>query len=297
MRARVALTPLLATLLLFASAALPRIALATPSLDGCTGVLHLHEPASEGVVVDTPGVWCLDQDLVTDVDAVDGVIVMITVAAEDVTIDCRGHRIEFLGNADVSRGVSTFDYRHRTVIRNCDVRGFSNAIAAGGADYLIEDNLVQASRPSLYGDGTAIQGYGTGTIRNNRIHDAISLGIGATDSAQVTGNLIDGVSGTSDWSEAIGIEVQSADAAEIRGNTIRGLSSGEASQIFGVIVDSQGGSAPSHVIDNVLVHDGSIGPIGIFCPGQAHLIDNVIDGFYAPLVSGCVDAGDNDISP
>ena len=48
------LLPLLALAL---AALLPRLALATPSLDACTGVLHL-DPATDSVTVAAPGVWC-----------------------------------------------------------------------------------------------------------------------------------------------------------------------------------------------------------------------------------------------
>jgi hypothetical protein len=53
----------------------------------------------------------------------------------------------------------------------------------------------------------------------------------------------------------------------------------------------------TEVSDNVFIHDGSTGPIGIYCDSGARVSDNVIAGFLAPTSGNCVDTGDNDVSP
>ena len=277
---------------------LPRIALATPSLDACTGVLHRDAGTATELTVSAPGIWCLDQDMVEDMDDADGIFRMISVDADEVTIDCRGHRLVFAGSADQSRGVATFGLHAQVTIRNCQFSGFSNAIAVWGDDFLIEDNVVRNTVPSVFGNEKAIDGYGNGTIRRNRLHDSITLAILAKGSSQVVDNLVDGVAETPGSSgQAQGIQVTQPVAAVVRGNTIRRLSSSAPNQMIGVVVAANVNDARTVVADNVLVHDGSMGPVGILCDAGARVSDNTIAGFFAPLVNACVDTGDNDISP
>ncbi|MGH8028809.1 MAG: right-handed parallel beta-helix repeat-containing protein [Arenimonas sp.] len=290
---------LLTMLLLAASAALfPRVALATPSLDGCTGVLHAGSNPQAMATADAPGIWCLDQDLASAVVVVDSYFAMVVITADDVTIDCRGYRIEFQGTAEFSYGVSALGPRQRSTIRNCAFRGFTNAISAYGEDFLIEDNVVEASRQSIFGDGTAINANGSGTIRRNRIHDAVSRAISTKGGSIVRDNLIDGVVDPG-GRQAVGIEIMDPTSAEVRGNTIRGLGPVvESAQHIAISFYAVNGSSGALVVDNVLVHAGADGSLGLSCGGlNIRVADNIIEGFIAPLNFGCVDTGDNDISP
>jgi hypothetical protein len=183
-------------------------------------------------------------------------------------------------------------------IRNCRVSGFSNAISVLGEDFLVEDNVVRGSVASVYGNERAIQGYGNGTIRRNRLHDSINQAILVKGSSQVVDNLVDGVGENAGLSSQVqAIYVTQPVAAVVRGNTIRGLGSSAPNQMFGVVIAANVFDARTAVSDNVLVHDGSMGPVGILCDAGARVSDNVIAGFFAPTYGGCVDTGDNDISP
>ena len=286
---------LLAALLL--GALLPRVASATPSLDACTGVLQREAGTPTAITITAPGTWCLDQDLVETVDVTGPYFAMITVDADDVTVDCRGHRIKYTGSAEIMFGISTFGGRQRVTVRNCHLHGFSDAISTGNMDgFLVEDNSVHASRPDYMGLSTSINGYGSGIIRRNRIHDAVDRAIFARGSSRVLDNLVDGVTRTT-LGSVIAISVQSADGAEVRGNTVRGLDPlPEFSQHVAVEVDDQG-TGRSLVADNVLVLDGSMGDIGVACYSNNILVsDNVIGGFFSPT-AGCAETVDNDISP
>jgi hypothetical protein len=280
-------------------AALPRVALATPGLDACTGVLHREAGTATTITVAAPGTWCLDQDLVESVDIPGGFFAMITVAADDVTIDCRGHRIRYTGSADLMRGIGTLGGKSRLTVRNCHLHGFSTAIATGNMDgFLVEDNSVHASRPDYMGMGTSIDGYGSGIIRRNRIHGAVVRAIFAKGSSQVIDNLVDGVT-TTGTRNIIAIEMSAVDGAELRGNTVRGMDPLPASsQHVAVQVDDFGSSARRTVVaDNVFVHDGSMGDIGVACYATNVLVsDNVFNGFFSPRAF-CTETGDNDISP
>jgi hypothetical protein len=290
------------TAVLFAAIALgallPRVASATPGLDACTGVLQRTPGTTTELTVSQPGTWCLDQDMVEDMDDVDGIFRMISVDADDVTIDCRGHRLVFGGAADQSRGVATFGMQSGLTIRNCRFSGFSNAISVFGDDFLVEDNVVRDPVPSTFGNEKAIDGYGNGTIRRNRLYDSITLAILAKGSSQVVDNLVDGcVESPGSSSQAQGIQITQPVAAVVRGNIVRGLASSAPNQVFGVVVAVGAGDERTVVADNVLVHDGSMGPVGILCDAGARVSGNVIAGFFAPLFASCVDTGDNDISP
>jgi hypothetical protein len=279
-------------------AVLPRVALATPSLDACTGVLH-HVPGSTAtIMVETPGTWCLDADMVESVDVVDTYFAMISVSSDDVTIDCRGYRIQYSGTASSMYGIGTLGQRQRVVVRNCTLLGFSTAISVAGDGFVIEDNEVLASVPPGFLSGKAIDGYGNGVIRRNRVRDSINIAIGTMGSTQVLDNIIDGVSASANASQAYAIDIFNAAGAEVRGNSVRGLVSSFPNQMIAMNINGSSGDTRTLVRDNVLVHDGSMGPIGVMCSGSsARVVDNVISGFFAPLVFDCVDAGDNDISP
>jgi Right handed beta helix region len=284
-------------------AVLPRAAMATPSLDACTGVLHREAGATTATAIESPGTWCLDQDLVEHADVLDDRS-MIAVDVSDVTIDCRGYRIAYTGATDtmfgiVVRGPGT---RDRVTVRNCDLHGFSNAIAMGPTrDFLVEDNTVHASRANASGLATAIEAWGNGIVRRNHLHDSINRAIRVAGGSQVTDNLIDGVLATAQQSVARGIEIYDSMKVvrdtPVRGNTVRGLVSSAPNQIMALAILSSPADVGTEVSGNVFIHDGSTGPVGIYCDSGARVFDNVIAGFFAPMVGSCVDTDDNDISP
>jgi hypothetical protein len=244
-------------------------------------------------------VWCLDGDwLATDLVEEEPMVVRIT--ASDVTLDCRGHLIEYTGGDAFPIGVYTVAGAHRTIVRNCRFRGFAQAITVisrSGA-FLIEDNVVESSRPGFSQQSTSIIGLGRGIVRRNRVTDARDLGIGVEGSVDVIDNLIDGVDGDGE-NPVHGISVNSAlvpGGAEISGNTLRRL---DAAGVPPVGVSLGWGDAGRLTIrDNVLVGDGAPGSVAFDCAGTtvARVADNVVTG-YATLTSGCHDSGENDISP
>jgi hypothetical protein len=300
MRALASTTALVAAIALGALGAIaPGIAQATPSLDACTGVLHRAAGTTTPITIDAPGTWCLDQDLVESVDVVDSFFMMIAVDVGDVTLDCRGHRIQYTGAANQMVGVAVRGPElDRVTVRDCHFQGFSTALAFGPTqDFLIEDNTVRASRPDSFGGNRAIDAWGAGIVRRNRFHDSINRAITAAGASQVTDNLIDGVVDSPQSSGAFGIEISDSAGAVVRGNTVRGLVSSAPNQVFAVAILNVGADKRTVVADNVLIHDGATGPIGIYCDSGVRVSDNVIAGFFAPLVNACVDTGDNDISP
>jgi hypothetical protein len=281
-------------------AALPRVALATPGLDACTGVLHRQAGTATAITISAPGTWCLDQDLVECVDVIESFFAMIKVDADDVTIDCRGHRMSYAGSANTMYGIATLGGRQRVTVRNCHLHGFSTAIATGNMDgFLVEDNTVRDSRPDSMGMSTSIDGNGSGIIRRNRIHHAVIRAIYAKGGSQVLDNLVDGVAVSPSRSQIIVMELFAVDGAVVRGNVVRGLDALPAqSQHVVVQIDDFGSTSRRTVVaDNVFVHDGSMGDIGVACYATNVLVsDNILSGFFSPRAF-CTETGDNDISP
>lgn len=267
-----------------------RPAAATQAIDGCTGVL---EPdATTGViVVDRPGVWCLSHDHVATLSSTNRRYIKIK--ASDVTLDCRGHRIDFAGGYNYPWAVDGYG-QQRVTVRNCTVRGFNVGLAMGAptleqGDFLVEDNVI-------IGSDRAIEINGTRTIvRRNRLYDSgvdVPLVV-SNGSAQVIDNLIDGVGDSPFvlWMNVYG-------HGEIRGNVIRNIPPGtDFSQNTNAIYVTQGdyaAVAPVWIRDNVLVGTQynrafSGGP-------EVRFANNIITGFTAVTNNG-TDAGGNDVSP
>lgn len=275
-------------------AAIPRAAVATPSKDGCTGVLQ--SPVTETILLDEPGTWCLDADLVIDGDT--QITHLVTVQASDVVIDCRGHRMERQGDAEgYAYGVTSDPGVARTIVRNCHFRGFSHAIGVQSWDggFLLEDNSVAATRPVYEDSAAPIGGWGRGIIRRNRVRDARDVGIEVYGDVDVIDNTIDGVLAP-EGEPAFGITVNAfSSRLAIRGNTIRGLAS--TTPAVGIRVGVA--QAMVEVRDNVLVGDGAAGTIAVACANGAstRLVGNVATGFETLAADGCHDSGDNDLSP
>jgi hypothetical protein len=283
-------------LALAVGALLPRVAQATPGLDACTGVLHREAGTPTAIIVDAPGTWCLDQDLVESVDA--EIFTMISVSADDVTIDCRGHRIRYTGSARYMMGIASSDGGRRTTVRNCHLHGFSLAIVVEEGS-LVEDNTVHASRATWSGSSTSISVNGNGIIRRNRIHDALVRAIYAQGSSQVLDNVVDGVHVSPNYDTAVAIELDYVWGAEVRGNVVRGMDAlPESSQHVAVRIYGVSEGLPRNVVaDNVLVHDGSMGDVGVACfAGNTLVSDNILSGFFS-ATTGCGELVDNDISP
>lgn len=294
---------LVAALFALACALLPRIALATPGLDGCTGILHLEPGATQQIVVTTSGVWCLDHDLVIGGDST--LQYLLLVAANDVVIDCRGHRLENArndGGGAYTYGLHTEPGIGRTIVRNCTFRGFTNAMAIVSwvGDCLIEDNVVEATAP-IDGDyAVPISAWGAGIVRRNRVRDARDMGIEVRGEFDVVDNVIDHVIGDGEGYDPVrGIVVGDFDSrGEISGNVIRGLDS----TFDPPIAIEVGQTAPGqHVVvrDNVLAGDGAPGSIGVSCSvaQSTRIADNVATGFATLAAASCDETADNDHTP
>jgi Right handed beta helix region len=281
--------------------AMPREALATPSIDACTGVLA---PALS-MFVEESGTWCLNQDVVLDVDAGASQYILLQVVANDVTIDCRGHRLTFVGPPGNVIGIR-FDAQRGGTVRNCRLRGFATGImmtGGGGSieNFLVEDNTIADMVDGFTGSPQfALFAWGNGMIRRNRILESKDMGMYVAGNIEVQDNVVDGLV-DSMHGGAAGIHVIYGGSGEVNGNTVRGLrhdaefpGNGPSSAIRFTHYDP---AVHVTIRDNVLAGDGVTPTIAIECIDRAaRVIDNVATGFSNGIV-GCVDAGDNDIAP
>lgn len=284
-------------------AVVPGIAHATPSKDACA--MLEWDPGQPSLGVFGPHTWCLDHDIVLDHD-VEGTFSLIVLEMDDITIDCRGHLLEYRGNAQASYAIRTSGFGQRATVRNCRFRGFTTAVALFASDdYLVEDNVVWSSRPGMDFEPTgAIYGSGRGTIRRNRVLDSVGLAIGADGDARITDNLVDGVIDTAADPSVVAIELTNGTSSEVRDNVIRGLrhepAHGHVDDLHAVVVSSafDGGRA-IRLDDNVIAIAPGTPSIGFVCSPEAfdsRYGNNVLTG-VAEAGLGCTDAGENDLAP
>ena len=126
---------------------LPVSARAAQSYDSCAGFID-----SLPATISTQGVWCLRHDLSTAVTSGNA----ITIAANNVTIDCNDFKIGGLaaGNSSQAKGIYS-ENRQNATVRHCNVRGFYYGIQlTGGAGHLVQENrLDQNLRFGIYVSG------------------------------------------------------------------------------------------------------------------------------------------------
>jgi len=191
----------------------------------CTGTID-QLPAT----IDTQGTWCLDHDVSTAITGGGA----ITIATNNVTIDCNGFKVGGLAAGETSQaiGILAVD-QHNVTIRNCGVRGFHRGIALGGGGHLVQGNRLDQNLSigiAMFGDGHHVQ--------DNRVFDtggapAAPSSYGITGSADMIGNTVDGVFATATDATVYGI-VTFESGSEVRGNRVRNLAPQGAGQAYGL---------------------------------------------------------------
>ena len=188
---------------------------AAESYDNCSAFIDAL-PA----VISTQGVWCLRSDLATKFESG----YAITVATNNVTIDCNDFKIGNLAASDANGAAAIYAiHRNNFTVRRCNLRGFGAGVyaAGSGAGVVVEDNRVDNAR--YYGLYISAA---TGTVRRNTIVDTISTlwatGIHAEGDLDIVDNTIDTVE-SGDAVFTYGIEVSFDRSASVRRNTIRNV--------------------------------------------------------------------------
>jgi hypothetical protein len=261
---------------------------AAEGYDSCTGFITTL-PA----VIATQGTFCFNKDLSSNL----GTGAAITVATNNVTIDCNGFKLGGLsaGAGTLANGIVSSG-RQNTTVRGCSIRGFLAGVVVDGvgSGHLIVDNRFDGNR---FG-GIVVQGEGMQVLRN-RVFDTgagaapmHAVGIAVTGgSAEVRDNLVYGVEATAGGdNDGHGILAQALDFGRIAGNSVRYVAGDGAGTGYGI--DIQG--ALHLVVDDNHVANHSADSTGIACTaGDTLLRDNFVQGFGESIAVDCGDAGGN----
>jgi hypothetical protein len=275
----------------------PRAVHASESYDNCTGFIT-SLPAS----INTPGTWCLKQDLSTAITGGDA----ISINADHVIIDCNHFALDGTpAGGGTTRGVAAQDHLG-AIVRHCDIRGFNYGVYLAGTNseggHIVEDNRFYGNT----GAGILVQG-DRSILRRNEVLNTASgasyvgvIGIYATYSVDILDNTVSGVDASGYDSSAMGIYTTANVHGIIAGNRVRGMhvapgGVGEWDGIFN--------SNPVNIIlrDNDVSSNepymGMFESRGIECyDGTGRASNNVVSGFSTAM-GACSDAGGNDITP
>lgn len=266
----------------------------------CTEITSL--PAT----LSAQGNYCLKRDLSTSLASGNA----ITIAANNVTIDCNGYKVGGLaaGASTRAHGFHATD-RSNITIRGCNLRGFYRGIVLEGASsagHLIEGNALNGNTYL----GMRIHGEGN-TIRGNRV-----VNTGGTDDPNGTygGILLNGSSGHIVDNDIAGV-ASTAGSNTVKGIFITGPRNVIASNRISDLVAS-----PDSIVMAILVSGANEMPMQAILRGNSVLMppgtqgyavyvkvpssvcrDNDLLGFDAAwlesqattALDGCTDAGGN----
>jgi hypothetical protein len=266
----------------------PTSAHAAQSYDNCTGFI-----TSLPATITTQGTWCLNADLTTAITSGNA----ITVAANNVTIDCNNFKLGGLaaGAATQTTGILAYTQDNLT-IRRCNIRGFQFGTSTGqGSGHLIEDNRFDSNTQV----GLNVQ-TNRSIIRRNlviatggNISSIFFFGIYTYYSVDVLDNTVNGVTASGTNADAYGIVSANNPDGSISGNRVRGVVKTGTGTANGINNYSAGRIT---MRNNDVVGDGSAGGIGLSCgSAQGRTTGNVIGGF-ATAISGC-SGTNNEIVP
>jgi parallel beta-helix repeat protein len=275
---------------LLAAAALSTLALAaTParaaqSFGTCAGFIDTL-PA----VLSTQGVWCLRRDLSTAITSGDA----ITVAANNITIDCNDYKLGGLAGGPDTKAVGIrASQRLNTTVRNCNVRGFQMGIFLHqqGAGHVVENNRLEANTRMgivVFGSNTIIRGNfvldsGASTTESTTVIPIHAGGEGLS----VIDNDVAGVQAQSTYSSTYAIYVTGR--AVVARNRVSGMPDDTLAADFGIY--SHTGAAAIH--DNV-VHGPTnpLGTVGIRCADSLSVAKGNILLGLEDRVTGCTLSG------
>jgi hypothetical protein len=259
---------------------------AAESYDNCTGTI-----ASLPTTISTQGTWCLKTNLATAIN----VGAAITIATNNVTIDCNDFRVGGLSAGLTTDAVGILiDNRHNAVVRNCGIRGFLEGIRVSGTSSgaLLERNRFDgntAAGITLGGDGHAVHFNRIidtgGRPASNRTDGILST---ATNT-QITDNAIIGMTVTADEGDVVAIS-SFGNASEVARNYIANLVPDNTGNAFGI---DAGASAASSIHRNQLLSFPGVNGIAIQAAGDTNQCGNNSHMGWDSGIVGCLDAGGN----
>jgi len=274
-------------LVLLAGHALVPGARAAESFDNCKGFID-----SIPATIATQGVWCLRQDLSSAIASG----AAITIATNNVTIDCNDFKLGGLaaGDASTATGIHADDRQNATV-RHCNVRGFRIGIDladSNGGGHLVEDNRLDNNLLM----GIQVQGENN-LVQRNRVYDTggavgAVYAVGIRAHADVDGNTVAGVFSSAADGSPIGIEVL-GEGNVARDNRVRGLQVSGTGYAYGISAGSTGITVDGNQVTASVPTDGT----GIAIDSALGICSNNVVVEFGTAISGCVDNGGNATQP
>jgi hypothetical protein len=260
----------------------------------------------------TPGRYCLQKDF--DQPFTTGNA--ISIAGNDVVLDCNGHRIRNSHLTSTPNGIGTYTASSRVVVRNCVLEGFYVGIYLGvgsdsdNRDNVIEGNTIDKGRwAGMYVGGSDIR------IERNRIiagrgsYNGSFRGIelvSFSDNASgnvVRDNLIQGVfpePGAASV-QIVGIEISYTHGTEVTGNVLTGIYAPTNNGT--VAIEGYGVEGTTISRNVILTPPARPAPLdgihynGIYLNGTAEqnatnvCRDNIVGHYDSNPIIGCVQSG------
>jgi len=257
---------------------------AAGSFEGCSGFID-----SVPATINTQGVWCLRGDLSTAINSG----AAITIAVNNVTLDCNRFKLGGLAAGPASNAIAVFSESSNATVTNCNIRGFRIGVYfEGGGGHLIETNRFD----NILSTAIALLGQGS-TIRDNRIYDTGGStlfpdganAIIATGGIDIINNYILFVSAPGATTITSGISASFSGSGSIWNNRVSGVAhNGAGGQSYGIRVAS---STRVVLRDNDVKGNAGPGSTGISCGNnQATALGNVVAG-YASAIVNCAQSG------
>ena len=278
-----------ALVLLGAIAPLPRPA-AAETYHACAGFIDTL-PAT----ITTQGTWCLRADLSTSMASG----AAITIATNNVTIDCNDFKLGGLAAGDATQAIGiSAQSRFNATVRHCNVRGFHYGTLLTGAGHAVLDSRFDNSTYV----GVFIAGDGS-VVRGNRISDtggstvqyksnAFGIYFDSTYAGTLLDNFVQGVYATPGSNSAAYGALIYFVRGEAARNTIASLEGAGTGQVYG-ISNNMAGGGHAVIRDNTIAVGtwDDLAGVGISCSGSIAR-DNTTSGFTTALLS-CADGGGN----
>jgi hypothetical protein len=256
---------------------------AADDYDACAGFID-----SVPATITSQGVWCLRKDLSTAIASGSA----ITIATNNVTIDCNGFKLGGLAAGPVSLAWGIYASERRNVaVRGCNIRGFHYGILIfGGAGHLVEDNRIDRS---LF-TGIHLHGDNSRVLRNAVYNTGGALGYrearGIDASAEVAENAVSGLFADLDAGVLFGIGASGA-GTSVRDNSVTGFTmdavqGGQASYAYGIKLDAPGIRASGNHVDSGA---SAVPGTGLYTEDDipGYCLHNTVGGFAEPIDADC----------
>ena len=256
------------------------------SFHTCTGFIDVVP-----TTIATQGVWCMRKDLATAITSG----AAITIATNNVTIDCNDFKLGGLAAGDATEAVGIeADNRINATVRHCNVRGFMYGTQLTGSGHAVVDSRFDSNTYSgimASGDGLQIQGNRVSDTGGSTISPTINAaGITLatpTYSATVRDNTIDTVFSLGGTATGIAAGIMNG---TVERNTISVLRPGGAGLARGIRVFYA--NSRLMIRDNVIATQPAESGIGVDCNG-AFARDNMVSGLTSGYYEDCTDGGGN----